>query len=194
MCLGVINKAKILFMNRLIVLILLVLASVSVQAGDVEGEIRYNASTGDTSLDLSLNRLNIRADGKLNDFISALGLKYQVPTSKIEHLLVDYQFTPADAYMTVQLSHLSGHSFHEVAHSYKHNKHKGWGFVAREMGIKPGSAAFHQLKREASMAYTEAVDGKAKGQGKSKNKGKGDGMDKKNKHKNKGNGFGRKEG
>lgn len=166
-------------MSRLIIAVLFVLVVAPVQAGDREGRIRYNASTGDTSLDMSLNRLNIRADGKLNDFIAALGIKYQVPTSKIEHLVFDYQFTPADAYMTVQLSQLSGHSFHEVAQSYKQNKRKGWGYVAKEMGIKPGSQAFHQLKNDANMAYSEADDGKGRGKGKAKAKGK----DKKQKNK-----------
>lgn len=172
-------------MNRIIVAVLFMMVAISVQAEGTEGRIRYNASTGDASLDMSLNRLNIRADGKLNDFIAALGFKYQVPTSKLEHLVFDYQFTPADAFMTVQLSHLSGHSLHEVAHSYKENKQKGWGFVAKEMGIKPGSKAFHQLKNDASIAYSEEDGGKAQ---QSKGKGKSKGMDKKMQNKNKGNG------
>ncbi len=166
-------------MSRLIIAVLFVLVAVPVHAGDTEGRIRYDASTGDASLDMSLNRLNVRADGKLNDFIAALGFKYQVPTSKIEHLVFDYQFTPADAYMTVQLSHLTGHSFHEVAHSYKENKRKGWGFVAKEMGVKPGSNAFHQLKNDANIVSSEE-DG-ANARGKSKAKGKGKDKQKKNK-------------
>ena len=36
-----------------------------------------------------------------------------------------------------------------VAERYKKNPGKGWGVVAKDLGIKPGSSEFHELKRGA---------------------------------------------
>ena len=155
------------------------LISINVNAGNSVGIIQYNASTGDSTLDVQLKDMNIKASANINDFISTLGFKYEVSTSKIKHLIVDYNFTPADAYMTLSISRITDKSIHDVAHTYKDNKLKGWGFVAKEMGIKPGSREFHQLKK--AMKYDESeVTESASGKGKNKkwNKGQGKGKGK----------------
>ena len=167
-------------MFKVVCLISLLVFSSQGLAADKEGRVRYNASTGDTNLDLSLGKLNLRADGKINDFISALGFEYKVPTSKIKNLIVDYNFTPSDAYMTLSIGQLSGRSIDDVAGFYRNNKARGWGYVAKGMGIKPGSSEFHQLKKGSMMSFSSdnneklAKNDKAKGKGKeNKNNGQG---------------------
>ena len=138
-----------------IVATLLLLVTCAVHAGNKEGQVNYNASTGDTKLDLSLGKLDLKADGNINEFIKALGFEYQVPTAKIEKLVFDYNFTASDAYMAVSIGNVSGRSIDDVADIYKSNRAKGWGFVAKQMGIKPGSKAFHQLKNGSTKLLAE---------------------------------------
>jgi hypothetical protein len=57
-----------------------------------------------------------------------------------------------------------------VVDVYKKNRGKGWGVIAKSLGIKPGSPEFHALKRGDDL-YTHKEKGKGKG-GKGKGKGK----------------------
>jgi hypothetical protein len=49
--------------------------------------------------------------------------------------------------MVLQLGHMTGRPFEKVYPTYKKNRGKGWGVIAKELGIKPGSPEFHALKR-----------------------------------------------
>lgn len=170
-------------------LIFLLFVTLTANAANKEGQVRYNASTADTKLDLSLGKLNLRADGNINEFIKALGFKYQVPTTKIENLIVDYNFTAADTYMAVSIGNMTGRTLDEVASVYRSNKAKGWGFVAKKMGIKPGSREFHQIKQGSASIFNEAGNGLTANKPSKNNagsKGKGNSRDKaKNKNKGK---------
>jgi hypothetical protein len=73
---------------------------------------------------------------------------------------------PGDIYMALELSKIGRVTLDNVLSIYKTNKSKGWGFIAKEVGIKPGSAEFHQLKNNAS-------SNKDKGKGKKQSKAKG---------------------
>ena len=73
---------------------------------------------------------------------------------------------------------LSHRSWDEVLREYKENNGTGWGVIAKNLGIKPGSREFHELKDDDSGMIALAKGKKGKGN-KSKNK------DKKQKGKNK---------
>ena len=76
---------------------------------------------------------------------------------------------------------LSHRSWDEVLREYKENKGKGWGVIAKNLGIKPGSREFHELKDDDSGMIALAKGKKGEGN-KSKNKDKNKGKkDKKNK-------------
>jgi hypothetical protein len=49
--------------------------------------------------------------------------------------------------MCFQIGLMTGRSPRAVAEIFNHNRQKGWGAMAKELGIKPGSAEFHALKR-----------------------------------------------
>jgi hypothetical protein len=158
-------------MNKLIIKVIAVsavLLSSSTQANNEYLYINYNAKTGDTKLDVQLKDINLKAKADTDNFIKSLGFKYDVSTGKVKHLMVDYNFTPADAYMTLSISRTTNRSIHDVAHTYKDNKLKGWGYVSKRMGIKPGSREFHQLKR--GMKFGDEV---SQGSGNKNNKGQG---------------------
>ncbi|MBW2158166.1 MAG: hypothetical protein JRG87_16245 [Deltaproteobacteria bacterium] len=84
---------------------------------------------------------------------------------------------PADAFMCIQLGLMTGKTPETVVEKYRKSKGKGWGNIARELGIKPGSAEFHALKRGDFGFYYDSP-GESKGKGKNKNKGKGKGKKK----------------
>ena len=72
---------------------------------------------------------------------------------------------PADVYMVVEIAGIQKITVEKVVESYKKNKGKGWGVIAKELGIKPGSKEFKELKERAK-------DKKEKGNKKIKNNGK----------------------
>lgn len=75
--------------------------------------------------------------------------------------------------MVMRLGEMSGHNVEFVTEHYKENKRKGWGVLARSLGIKPGSRAFKALKRGHDLNdANQGSSGKRKNKS-HKNKGKG---------------------
>jgi hypothetical protein len=74
---------------------------------------------------------------------------------------------PADAYMVLRLGEMSGRPTDHVMGKYKSCKGKGWGTVAKSLGIKPGSKEFHALKNKDDL-YTDSDKGKTRKKSKGK--------------------------
>jgi hypothetical protein len=137
----------------------------------------YKPKTGDASLDVTLGDLNLYTEGdNLSDFVDNASASYNIPRVRVEHLLYDVKMTPADVIMAAIIAKLLGIHLDVVVDKYKANRGKGWGVIAKEMGIKPGSKEFHALKNGA---YGELEKVKGKGKKNKGNKGK------KNAHKGK---------
>jgi hypothetical protein len=78
--------------------------------------------------------------------------------------------------MVMRLGEMSNHQPEYVMKKYKAGKKKGWGALAKSLGIKPGSPEFHALKRGEDLyggggGKYSGEKGRGNGQGKSKNKG-----------------------
>ncbi len=78
--------------------------------------------------------------------------------------------TPADVFMVFQVGQMAHRPPEVVLQTYQAHKGKGWGVVAKELGIKPGSREFHALKN-GDLVYGDAANSSGKGQGKGKGKG-----------------------
>ena len=66
-----------------------------------------------------------------------------------------------------------------VHDEYNRSKGEGWGVIAKNMGIKPGSTAFHNLKEKCKREVDRKSSGKLKNKGKDSGKhGKGGGKGK----------------
>lgn len=117
--------------------------------------------TGDTELDASLKIVNTDGNKDLSAFKLNLTQTFNVPMPKVEAAF-RVGMGPADALMAFQISNITRRPIEDVITVYKKSKSKGWGAMAKEMGIKPGSAEFHALKGK--------VKEKSKGNGKSKDK------------------------
>lgn len=123
-------------------------------------------------LDTFLSNLNIRAQADLGRFCATVSANFGVPEARVR-VVLDTVREPAAAFMVFQLSRQPTEKIIEV---YQARKDKGWGVIAKELGIKPGSAEFHALKRgDFSFDVEPSEDpgiGKGKGKGKGKDKGK----------------------
>lgn len=141
----------------LILLIALSMAPLSM------AQLSFN--TGDATLEAELNLLNDDAKKDLSTFKSNMATTLDVTKEKIQSLL-DKAMEPAEIILSGRIADISGNSLDDVVKSYEANKDKGWGYIAKEMGIKPGSPEFHALKGKSK-------GGNKGGNGNSGNKGKG---------------------
>lgn len=115
-----------------------------------------------------LQRVNVSAQADLPGFKARLSGEFAVPVPRVEVLLKTLP-TPADAYMCLRLGQVSQRPVDDVVAEYQKNRGKGWGVVAKNLGIKPGSKEFHALKegRFDSPPPRHAEKGdKGKGKGK----------------------------
>lgn len=109
---------------------LVVLAASAAMAGDFEW----------------LKELNIRAKADLNGFKASLTTRFKVGDAEVSAVLGTVE-QPADAYMVMKLSEMSGQTVERVSDKYQTGKTQGWGAMAKSLGIKPGSSEFHALKK-----------------------------------------------
>ncbi len=115
---------------------------------------------------------NIKANIDPSGFRARLATRFRIGNAKIEAVISNVE-KPADAYIVFRLGEMSGQSTDNVIEKYKIGKGKGWGALAKSLGIKPGSKEFHALKRGHDLYDSESKSkNKAKGKGKTKSKGK----------------------
>ena len=113
---------------------------------------------------------NIKAEADPSGLRARLEGRFQVGGITIEAVL-DSVDKPADAYMLLRMGEMSDQPIDYVIDKYKAKKGKGWGSLAKSLGIKPGSKDFQALKKGQDL-YDDRNNGKEKS--KSKGKGKGE--------------------
>lgn len=123
-------------------------------------------------LDGLLGKLNSQAKSDLNNFSARISAQFGTPEAQVRIVLSTVK-EPADAFMVFQIGKMSGHPPEQVLGVYEKGRGKGWGALAKELGIKPGSPEFHALKRGDFDLRGGPDDGHGKGKSKSKGKGKG---------------------
>jgi len=112
--------------------------------------------------------LNVQAEADPSGFRARLGVRFKIGDVEIKTVLSNVE-KPADAYMVLRLGEMSKQPTDYVINQYRSSKGKGWGALAKSLGIKPGSNEFHALKRGQDLYYDNDT-GKGK---KAKGKGKG---------------------
>jgi len=127
-------------------------------------------NTGSIEFDTDLKTINVEANADFGSFKTTLGGTYNISDKKIEELHGNLNMEPAEIYLALELGKQTGKSVDEVITVYKKNKGKGWGEIAKQLGIKPGSAEFHALKNSAK---GKALKGKGHNKGKGSKNGKG---------------------
>lgn len=128
-----------------------------------------NYNSGDKELDNQLIEINTQAKSDLTKFKNDLISTYKIPITKIEELLKE-KMEPVEVLLSAQIASISKKPLEQVVSCYKENKTKGWGYIAKQMGIKPGSPEFHALKDQNKAKGNSG--NKGNGNGKSKGKSK----------------------
>jgi hypothetical protein len=121
-----------------------------------------------------LQDLNIQAQADPSGFKASLATRFKIGGAEVSAVLSNVQ-QPADAYMVLRLGEMSGQPVKTVETHYRAEKGKGWGVLAKSLGIKPGSPEFHALKRGHDLG--EFGGGAGPGNGKGRGKGHGHGHD-----------------
>ena len=138
----------------------------------------FKPNTGDKEMDGFLSQVNADAQKDLNAFTGMIKNKFNIVKTDVDNLLKD--MLPGDVYMAAQVATVIGKPVTEVSVAYNKNKGKGWGQIAKEMGIKPGSPEFHKLKKSMKSngkgpGEEKQKGGEEEGHGKGNGKGKGHG-------------------
>ncbi len=119
-----------------------------------------------SDLDSFMNSLNVQARADLGAFKIRLSTQFGVPVPKVEAMMASVK-TPGDAYMCFRVGQVASQPVEVVMKEYQTNKGKGWGVIAKNLGIKPGSKEFHALKK-GDFNGNDASSGRGRGKGKGK--------------------------
>ena len=153
-------------MNLLKTLVLVSLVQLTVSSVAVAGDFDW------------LRGLSIKAEADPSGFKATLAVRFDLGDVQVKAVLSNVK-EPADAYMVLRLGELSRQPTDYVIAKYRSHRGKGWGALAKSLGIKPGSREFHALKRGHDLNNAEGAnrsegkivsygDGKAKGKKKRK--------------------------
>jgi len=124
-----------------------------------------------TALDLDSFRseINVTAHADIGGFRADLSATFGLSSGEIDGLL-EICDSPGDVYIALRVGEVAHVHVDRVVTEYQAHKGQGWGVIAKNLGIKPGSAEFHALK-DGRFA-TNTADGSS-GHGKDSKKGKG---------------------
>ena len=121
-------------MNLLKILVLASIVQLAVFSVAVAGDFGW------------LSDLNNKAQADSSDFRTRLAVRFNVGDIQIKAVLDNVE-KPADAYIVLRLGEIARQPTDYVIAKYRSSKGKGWGVLAKSLGIKPGSREFHALKR-----------------------------------------------
>jgi len=184
--------------------------AVSAQYYDDEYEyddyaFEYEPYSGDSEFDLVVAAVNALVGSDVDGFVEDLAYRYGAPRQEVRTLVVERHYPPDYLFTVAATAKAADRPWNEVFPVFEQQRTQpaatapgagqGWGVAARQLGIKPGSAAFHALKNDlraqqgrwknkprksgATMATpAPAVIQTAPGKGQGKGSGKPKGNDK----------------
>jgi hypothetical protein len=131
-----------------------------------------------------LQQLSIEAQADPSGFVARLSTRFHIGDAEVR-AVINNVGNQADAYMVMRLAEMSHHPVAYVSEQYRDNKRRGWGVLAKRLGIKPGSRAFHALKagHDLDTGMRDAGPGRGNGHGHGNGRGRGKGN-----HENRGHG------
>ncbi|MDG5466714.1 hypothetical protein P9J64_00095 [Deltaproteobacteria bacterium IMCC39524] len=93
-----------------------------------------------------IHDLNVSVQGDIGGYKTKLGVRFGTSKSQVEAVFRSVE-SPAEVAVVLWLGEQSRQSLDTVLKVYRSQKPQGWGAMAKSLGIKPGSAAFHALKQ-----------------------------------------------
>ena len=128
----------------------LVLALTAFTAGTAAAQdftVGWHPRSGDVWVDTWLGDMNRYGARYPEPFIDEMVRYHNAPRSLVVDLLQTRHWAPGDVYYACALASILGRPCRYVVDQYEANRGQGWGVVAQQLGIKPGSAEFHRLKK-----------------------------------------------
>lgn len=114
---------------------------------------------GDKDLESFIKSLDIEAQADMSGFKSMLSVQFDISLQEVE-VLISKVDKPSDAYMCLRITQISKQPQSAVIKEYRASKGKGWGVIAINLGIKPGSKEFHSLKSKGDQKPGKSFKGK----------------------------------
>jgi len=96
-----------------------------------------------------LKQISAQTSASKDNFAAELSAEFGVPIPKINEMRAKFGMNNGDIYFALELGKQTKKPVDEIIDQYQKNRSRGWGYIAREMGIKPGSPAFKALKAKA---------------------------------------------
>ena len=125
-------------------------AALSATAGGVVAQdfvFGWNPRSGDVWVDNRLADVNQYGYRYRDPFIDEMTRYYGAPRDLVSDLLINRRWAPGDIYYACALAQVVGQPCRNVVNEWDRDHGQGWGVIAQRMGIKPGSAEFHRLKK-----------------------------------------------
>ena len=97
---------------------------------------------------------NLQAQADPSGFKARIATRFNLGDIQVRAVLSNFD-SPSDAYIVLRLGEISGRSSSYTIEKYRRYKGKGWGALAKSLGIKPGSKEFHALKHSQDL-YDES--------------------------------------
>jgi len=160
------------------------------------------ATSGDKKLDGWLKQMNKQGEQDPEGFVRHLSDTWGVPQDEIRQAREQHRLTYGDTYMAAAIAKQSQRRVGDVAAQFKQQgqgQNQGWGVIAEQNGVKPGSPQFHQMKNQAKGSVSKLKaqnrhrmrlneqnlekekqrnEGQDQGQGRDQGQGKGKSQDK----------------
>ncbi|HEX3048507.1 MAG TPA: hypothetical protein VHY08_27405 [Bacillota bacterium] len=134
-----------------VILVFVVLLSVAVTA------------QGEFSLDSVLVQINSSGRNDFGYFRTQISLTYNVPQTRVNYYYTSLRMAPADIYMTMELASICRVQPERVVTVYRVHRSRGWGYIAREFGVKPGSREYRRLMDRGNSMHQKMKNKKSKG-------------------------------
>lgn len=169
-------------------------AALAAASGGVAAQdfsLNWNPRSGDVWVDTQLRDMNTYGTRYREPFIDEMVRYHDAPRDLVRDLLVNQRWAPGDVYYACSIASIIGRPCRDVVNEWERDNGQGWGVIAKRMGIKPGSAEFHRLKKgfvptydrwarpinlddDLHRAYPDRRKGKIAGAGKAKASGRMD--------------------
>jgi hypothetical protein len=131
-------------------------AALSTAAGGVAAQdfvFGWNPRTGDLWVDNTLNDINQYGYRYREPFVDEMTRYYGAPRDLVTDLLINQRWAPGDVYYACAIAQVIGQPCRYVVDQWQQDHGQGWGVLAQRLGIKPGSAEFHRLKKGFVPSY-----------------------------------------
>ena len=137
-------------MKKKLVLILLLILTLNCYSETLS----FSFSTGDSDLDVTLNDMNNYISYNIDDFSIELSSYSGVSKREITGYIKIDKMQPAEVYYAVEIAKIKRIPLKKVIIYYRINRERGWGYISKHFGLKPGGREFIEIKKYAKERKT----------------------------------------